>query len=76
MQLAFSNDEQEKQTAIIDRGIYDNRVLQSANPVNIDKESSIGGLQIPAAGSLNPALLCRTLSTQPNIDQFFHHHIY
>jgi len=75
MQLAISNDEQEKQTAIIDRGIYDNRVLQSSKPVDIDKESSIGGLQIPAAGSLNPALLCRTLITQPNIDQFFSHDV-
>lgn len=75
MQLAISNDEQEKQAAIIDRGIYDNRVLQSAKPVDIEKESSIGGLQIPAAGSLNPALLCRAFSTQPNIEQCFSHEV-
>ena len=75
MQLAITNDEQKKQASILDRGIYVNSVLQSAKPVVFEKESSIGGLQFPAAGSLNPALLCQIISSQPNIEKCFSHYV-
>jgi len=66
-QLALSEDEQSRQKALLECGIYDQELIRESETFH--------GFLVPAAGSLNPASLCRILSDHEHIEKFYSHEV-